>query len=103
MAGGATADAARRPAISLANTHPVVVAGFGFGERERVTVRVWLNGRTAARVVAATSAGGFAARFPTLAYRNACVHTLTATAVGSTGRRAWLKLPLGQCPPPIGD
>lgn len=76
----------RKAALALVSKTPITVAGRSFASRERVTVRVSLDGRTIARAVVATAAGRFAVRFPKTS-ADECTRVV-ATAVGSAGSRA---------------
>jgi hypothetical protein len=98
------APAAATPRVAriwLASSSPVVVAGRGFQDQERVKVTVAAaNGRWAKSVLA-TQAGSLTARFR-VSIATRCGSSATITALGTKGSRAsWKLVDEQQCPPPL--
>jgi hypothetical protein len=90
----------RVPRIWLASKSPAAVAGRGFQAQERVKVVVAESGTRWAKVVDATEAGTFTARFR-ISVSVRCGSLVAVTATGSKGSRATWKLTEAECPPPI--
>lgn len=81
---------------------PTAVSGSGF-PAGKVTVTARVQAQKAVRVVRATRAGRFTARFTTPIKASGCQGTASVTAVSPTGVRATLRIPgnAKDCPPPI--
>jgi hypothetical protein len=86
-----------RPSIVLVAHTPLTVAGRGFARGERVTLRALLGGRSYVRVVRASIAGRFTARFGSAMQE--CT-PFVISAIGRSGRIAALKRL--EIPPPCG-
>jgi hypothetical protein len=85
------------PGVTLTDRDPVTVRGFGFGQGERVTVRVVIRGGPReTTLVRAGPRGGFVAAFPGLAVTQCTAYTIQA--LGWRGSRASRV----QLPPPCG-
>ncbi|MGH3103537.1 MAG: hypothetical protein ACRDN6_05510 [Gaiellaceae bacterium] len=91
----AAAATASKPALRLVDDTPVTLRGVAFRPAERVRITVWMRGGQSSRIARATPAGRFTVRFALAS--EACV--LRASAVGSAGSRAGLKLPPRLCAP----
>lgn len=83
--------------LRLASAQPLKVKGLGFVSGERVRVTVIANGAKRIRKVTAGVRGSFVTTVPGIAYDRCS--GLLATAVGSRGSRATLKMPEPLCPP----
>jgi hypothetical protein len=95
FAPAATASAA---SLRMVDASPLRLAGAGFSPRERVRVVVRLGETRRVRHVRAGARGRVRVSFRHLAAVDACGPGLTATATGSAGHRATLKLPPRMCP-----
>jgi hypothetical protein len=84
--------------MTLAKQAPLTIRGTGFARGEQVRLNVHAT-RRATKVVSASAAGAFAARFPGLTY-DRCLG-MSATAVGNRGSHAKLKTPDFLCPPTL--
>lgn len=85
--------------LRLADTAPLVLRGAGFKPREQVRIVVKAGADRRSRTVSANSAGRFLVRFRALGH-HPCDGGLVATATGSFGSHARLKLlPQPLCPP----
>jgi hypothetical protein len=94
---GARSASSRHPALRLAKTTPLKIAGSRFGSRERVRVTVYASQSRHARTVQASGTGSFVAGFSTNVDR--CTE-FRVVAVGNRGSRAVLKpLPQPACLP----
>jgi hypothetical protein len=94
---GAGSASSRHPALRLAKTSPLQIAGSRFRFRERVRVTVYVSDFRRARTVQASGTGSFVAAFSTNLDR--CTE-FSAVAVGNRGSRAVLKpLPQPACLP----
>ncbi len=82
-AAGAAGSAG--PHVALEAVSPVVVVGGGFDRRAPVRVTVTASGRTLAKTVRSSAAGGFRASWPTSAVRRCTLVSISAT---SANRRA---------------
>jgi hypothetical protein len=92
------ADAARRPALHVSETQPLVVQGTSFGPGERVTLTALTLLGPKRLVVRASPAGRFTATFRLPA--QSCGSAFGVRAVGTLGSRATLRLPSRPCVPP---
>jgi hypothetical protein len=94
---GAGSAWSRHPALRLAKTSPLEIAGSRFRSRERVRVTIYVSQLRRARTVQASETGSFVAAFSTNVDR--CTE-FSAVAVGNRGSRAVLKpLPQPACMP----
>ena len=94
---GAGSASSRHPALRLAKTAPLEIAGSRFGSRERVRVTVLVSASRQVRTVQASGNGSFVAGFSTTVDR---CSDFSAVAVGNRGSRAVLKpLPQPACLP----
>ena len=94
---GAGSAWSRHPALRLAKTAPLEIAGSRFRSRERVRVTIYVSQFRRARTVQASGTGSFVAAFSTNVDR--CTE-FSAVAVGNGGSRAVLKLlPQPACMP----
>lgn len=99
VAGGARADAERKPAIVLVSDGPVALRGRGFASRERLTVRVSISRRVYTKRLRATALGTFTVRFADAAITECDPFSVSVT--GSAGSRAGLSRKI-QIPPACG-
>jgi hypothetical protein len=98
VSAAATRDENQLPTLRLADRQPLVLRGLWFAPGERVRVTVAVDEGRAMRRSAAGARGTFSANFAPLAL-DRC-NGLFASAVGSEGSRAALKLKAQpQCPP----
>lgn len=81
------------PRLRVTSMSPVSVAGSRFVHGERVRIRYG----TSLRVVRASRAGSFVAKFAVSA--DPCNGPVLITAVGTRGDSATIKLPARACPP----
>ena len=100
--GVASARSTTTPRLQVADRAPLVVAGVGFGPRERVALTVSVDGERTHRTVVATPRGTFITRFAQIRL-DAC----TGATLLATGRRSSdmvrLKIGLRECPGPAID
>ena len=82
------------PALTIAHSRPLTLAGAHFAAHERVTVTLHTPSVYAKRVVARTD-GSFTVAFGTVGSKQCA--GLRADAVGATGDRATLRLPRLVC------
>jgi hypothetical protein len=94
----AASEAKRRPHVAVTKQDPVVVAGRYFAARERISVRLTVNGLPYAKRLRATRAGTFRATF---AEADAQCQPFTVSARGATGSRA-TQTRTFNIPPPCG-
>jgi hypothetical protein len=101
LLAASTAFGMRAPARIWLVT-PTSVAGSGF-PAGKVTVTARVQEQKAVRVVRASPAGRFTARFTTPIKASGCQGTASVTAISATGVRAILRIPANakDCPPPI--
>jgi hypothetical protein len=92
-------DAQRRPALRLIDSAPLTIRGSEFVRGERVRIEVRVAGETSSRTTRAGTTGGFVVSFAGATFDH-CTG-LFVVAVGATGTRATLKLPLPHCPVPL--
>jgi hypothetical protein len=101
---GVAASAAagtRQPSLRLLNDGPLTVQGVWFGSSQSVRITVSREGDVVARrTVRSGVAGGFTARFATVALHR-CDGGGTVTARSATGRFAVAKVPQVECPMPL--
>jgi hypothetical protein len=90
-----------RVALRIVDTSPLTVRGTGWHARERVRVKVAAEATTT-RTVQTTLAGAFTTAFPTVTVQR-CGDPVWITAIGASGARATVKLPVPECPPPLGN
>lgn len=94
---GSGSTSARHPALRIAKTAPLKLAGSRFRSRERVRVTVTVSDSRGTRTVRAASNGSFVAGFAMTVDR--CTD-FRAVAIGNEGSRAVLKpLPQPACLP----
>jgi hypothetical protein len=97
-AGAGTTAEQRSPALQVADRQPLVVQGVRFKSRERVRVTVSAEDERATRRVRASTRGAFSASFTPMTLDRCS--DLLASAIGSAGSRAALRLKAQpQCPP----
>ena len=91
----------RQPSLRLVDDAPLTVQGARFGNSQSVRITVSRAGEVVARrTVRSGSAGGFTARFSTVALHR-CDGGGTVTAQSTAGRFAVVKVPQVECPMPL--
>jgi hypothetical protein len=90
-----------QPSLRLVDDAPLTVQGARFGSSQSVRITVSLAGEVVARrTVRSGSAGGFTARFSSVALHR-CDGGGTVIARSATGRFAVAKVPQVECPMPL--
>lgn len=99
----ASAAYGTRTAARIWLAAPTAVRGSGF-PAGKVTVTARVKAQKSVRIVRASLAGSFTARFATPIESTGCNDKATVTAVAASGVRATLTVPgnAKDCPPPIG-
>lgn len=101
VVGTSTGASEATPRLRVIDASPLTLAGSSFRSRESVRLTVRQDDVRATRLLRATLAGRFTARFLAESLGDRCGGVLWATAVGSRGSRATLKLPQPLCPPAL--
>jgi hypothetical protein len=92
-------DAKRHPSLRLVDSAPLTLRGTEFIRGERVRINVQVGGESDSRTARAGTLGGFVITFAD-ATLDRC-SGLFVVAVGASGSRATLKLPMPHCPVPL--
>ena len=96
-AASSWASGAAGPTLRIVSAAPVTLVGRGFGRGENVRITLVSEGTVHAKWARADRVGSFTTSFQAIRV-DRCNATLAASAVGSGGRRAQLKLPQRACP-----
>jgi hypothetical protein len=93
LGAGSSANAAKRPALTIVDTSPLVVRGANFKPAERVKLLV-NYGKPLSRAVRAGPRGGFVVRLGVSV--NGCT-AVVVQAIGARGSRAMADLTMPGC------